>query len=258
MRRKVSCILISIWLALLFSILGFSSTWLEGKLAFVRRGPSQWDILVLEQGRVYKVLTAGVIQRVSWSPDGQEIAFNQLEEFNGPISKRSTICIVGSHGEGLRKLKIEGGNYKFRGAYVPDWSPKGDEIAFLGVFETKSGVKEEIFTVKTSGKGLREITHDRVMPGIDYLSWGPDGRRIAFDRGSWEEMNQDLFIVDVVSGQVERLTQTRGISEYSPSFSPDGKRIAYTTLSNGIFIMDLESRDHIRICLLYTSPSPRD
>jgi len=250
MKRKTRCKLISIWFALLFcSVPSFSSSWLEGKLAFVKKGPLK-GICVLEQGKVREIFSTGAdIERVSWSPDGEEIVFNLLEFNEKSICVKSTIYIISSRGGAPRKLEIEEGNYKFRTLHLPDWSPKGDEIAFLGFFETKSGVKNEIFTVKISGKGLKEITHDRVTPGIRYLSWAPDGRRIAFDRGSWDEMNQDLFIVDVISGEVERLTQTRGISEYSPSFSPDGRRIAYVTLSNGLFIMDLESRDHIRIPL---------
>ena len=139
--------------------------------------------------------------------------------------------------------------FKFTFLDTPRWSPRGDKIAFVGFLREPTGAKNEIFTVKTNGTRLTEITHDRISPGIRSLSWAPDGRRIAFDRGSWEEWNQDLFIVDTISGKIKRLTQTKWESEYSPSFSPDGRKIAYWTLSNKLFIMDLESSVHTEIPL---------
>ena len=223
---------------------------LEGKLAFTRRVGDTEQICVMDWSGtriIYKsTFNPGEgIGSLSWSPDGEYIAFDV-------ITKGATkIFIISSRGGTPRELRIEKEGYEFKSFYNPDWSPKGDEIAFVGVFKVKGGARREIFTVKAEGGEAKEITHDRVTPGIGYLSWAPDGRRIAFDRGSWEEWNQDLFIVDTISGHVERLTQTKNISEQKPSFSPDGRRIAYVTqdLPDKIFILDLETGVHNEISL---------
>src|SRR5690606_5134805 len=57
-------------------------------------------------------------------------------------------------------------------------------------------------------------------------AWSPDGRHIAFsgsDRGI-----TDLYIVEVESGALRRLTRDR-FGDLQPTWSPDGRTIAFVT-----------------------------
>lgn len=64
--------------------------------------------------------------------------------------------------------------------------------------------------------------------------WSPDGKSIAFvsDRSENPDLNygSDIFIVDVddENHPITQVTSNEG-RDYSPAFSPDGRRIAYVT-----------------------------
>ena len=62
----------------------------------------------------------------------------------------------------------------------------------------------------------------------DYSSAvSPDGKQIIFS--SYRLKNAELFLLDIVSGQITQLTQTPQINEYMPVFSPNGQQIAFVT-----------------------------
>ncbi|MDQ1443529.1 MAG: hypothetical protein QOG97_3757, partial [Acidimicrobiaceae bacterium] len=72
---------------------------------------------------------------------------------------------------------------------------------------------------------------------VEGLSWSPDGTQLAFSSGrhdTWDlDLASDLFITglpDPETGPVapRRLTTT-GLAHFTPSWSPDGRAIAYVT-----------------------------
>jgi TolB protein len=59
----------------------------------------------------------------------------------------------------------------------PAWSPKGDVI----MFTSDRGGDFQLFTVRTDGTGIRQLTD---TPGINAHSvWSPDGEWVAFASG---------------------------------------------------------------------------
>ena len=65
----------------------------------------------------------------------------------------------------------------------------------------------------------------------------PAGRRVVF------EARGDLFDVPVEPGPVSGLTRTSGVAERFPSFSPDGKTIAYWSDRTGEYELTLRQAD---------------
>jgi TolB protein len=85
--------------------------------------------------------------------------------------------------------------------------------------------------MSADGSNKRNLTNS---PLSDYSpAWSPDGTQIAFasDRDP-DSGGNDIYVIDVASGEVTRLTRGGGIDEY-PTWSPDGSRMAYAC-SHGI------------------------
>lgn len=126
---------------------------------------------------------------------------------------------------------------KIRKPYVIDrYHFKADMKGYL----EKSPVHLYVFTVAT-----RKI--DTLTTGIyDEASpaWSPDGTRIAFVSNRSEDpdrnQNTDLYVMEARSGApMKQLTTWSGVDS-EPSWSPDGKRIAYlrSTASSNFLMYD--------------------
>ena len=88
-----------------------------------------------------------------------------------------------------------------------------------------------------------------------------DGRWVGFTGNSAaryerniteQRINADLYLLEVATGHVERLTENDEVSEQGPSFSPDGRWIAfaaaddmtrYTMKSRRVYIREVADRD---------------
>jgi tol-pal system beta propeller repeat protein TolB len=83
----------------------------------------------------------------------------------------------------------------------------------------------EIYKMFPDGSGLKQVTnnstHD-VRP-----AWSPDGTRISFSRFD------KVFVKDLRSGQVVRLTDNAGIPSFASAWSPDGTRLAFDSYRDG-------------------------
>jgi Tol biopolymer transport system component len=100
-------------------------------------------------------------------------------------------------------------------------------IAFGKMVKAAKGYNSEIFTVRTDGKGLKQLTDDPVWE--EAPSWSPDGRRIAYS--VWTEDDSgtsDVWIMNA-DGSGQRNLTKRAPHGGRPVWSPDGKQIAFMT-----------------------------
>lgn len=100
----------------------------------------------------------------------------------------------------------------------PAWSPNGTRIAF--------GCDRGICTMNPDGSDVAELT-DPPSPGFDETpDWGPNGT-IAFTRTYLDgKRGRDVLIIPEEGGREEIFGQ-QGPDDSSPSWSPDGKEIAF-------------------------------
>ena len=110
---------------------------------------------------------------------------------------------------------IEGG-YSYRR------SPDGSMFAF----ESCCG---EFFVASIDGSGLRQITPHRL--DAQGAAWSPDGSSLVFQGRRGGDRIGDLFVVDVATGSLRRVTDLEprrsGWWFMWPSFSPDGRSILF-------------------------------
>ncbi|MCD6594573.1 PD40 domain-containing protein [bacterium] len=130
----------------------------------------------------------------------------------------------------------------------PYISNDGNKIIFAGLHHEK----RDIFITDSLAKTVKAITDD--IYDENYPMFSPDNKQIVFssDRpigssGATKKFPKkygeyNIFVLDLITDEISPITND-GLGNKYPSFSPDGKKIAFTSMSNGvanIFIADLD------------------
>ncbi|MFG2215965.1 hypothetical protein ACGFN1_13950 [Streptomyces sp. NPDC048685] len=107
--------------------------------------------------------------------------------------------------------------------YDQDPFARGETVVFTSL---RDSLRPQVY-VRDAGGAVRKLTTGRDA-GHPELS--PDGRTVVFDsaeRGPGDVVQRELWIVGIDGSGLRRLTDTPN-NETSPTFSPDGSRIAYS------------------------------
>jgi Tol biopolymer transport system component len=170
----------------------------------------------------------------AWSPDGTEIAYTtenvQLTPMNG--EGKSDLWIVNVNSGKQRKLDVGD-------AMQAAWSPHGRRIAFVSRQQLMGGSgttdREGWMKIRTVAVGGGPTELATTGKATDWSPvWAPDGKHIYFvsDRGG--SMNLWRVAIDEASGkplgEPEPIITPAPFLAH-PSVAADGRRIAYTAVS---------------------------
>ena len=162
-----------------------------------------------------------VAEAPSWSPDGQQIAFQ------AKVEDRWGIYVMDLDSRKHRNLTSDA-----HGEFHPVWSPDGLTIAF----HSDRSSPARIWLVNSDGKNLREFPIE--IPGTADFSWSPDGRQVVFcanervaDQKALRpefgiDLEKDVYVASCDGKDLRRITNGRSLA-MMPSWSPDGEQIAF-------------------------------
>jgi len=111
--------------------------------------------------------------------------------------------------------------YMTRQVGRPTWSPDGKSVAFIS---NMSG-RNNLWTVPADGGWPVQLTISDQRQSSP--AWSPDGKWIAYQSDYDGDEQWDIFLVSPKTGKVVNLTQTREIAELNPTWSFEGRYLAY-------------------------------
>ena len=164
------------------------------------------------QARQFVPFLSGVSAgEAAFSPDGQWIVYINYPE----------LTLWRSRIDGSQRMQL---TYWPVYATLPNWSPDGKEIAFVG---TEQGRPWKIYLISPEGGTPKELVpQDRQEADA---TWSPDGKQIAFGRpSSGMDLGElEIQVFDFATHQSSIVPGSRGM--FSPRWSPDGFHMAALT-----------------------------
>jgi tricorn protease len=167
----------------------------------------------LPQQRTEWKSVQGNIEDAGISPNGKRVLVTARGEiFTVPVEHGST-----------RNLTLSDGQRE----YPALWSPDGEQIAWI--VESLDG--QTLVVADQHGEVAER--HALGEDFYDLHAWDAEGGRIAFS-----DQHVSLFVIDVESGDIERIDRSARQGGFDVAFSPDGRWLAYT-LNRDNYLSDL-------------------
>jgi tricorn protease len=152
------------------------------------------------------------------------------------VEKRQNIWVYSTGDESFRQVTA----FSDFDIYGPSLGPQdmvfqaGDKLYRMDL-DTETPVEVDI-TISTDLASIHpKLTN--VSKYIQSFQIGPDGKRAVI------EARGDVFTVPAEHGPIRNLTQTSGIAERYPAWSPDGKHVAYWSDRSGEYELCIRNGD---------------
>lgn len=176
-------------------------------------------------------LVASEIDAELWadvSPDGDAVIYQSIKNLRQGANLFNGALIMQKVADDGRPIKL------VENGALPEWSPDGKTIAFTRI----AGQDLEIWRVAKTGDQLKRLASGKIQSPIyslspylrspaKYLSWSPDGSKLAFSSSAEGVSNIRLISNDGSVEEILSANADKNIIVSSPVWSADGEKIAY-------------------------------
>ncbi len=160
----------------------------------------------------------------AWSPDGRQIAFLRFGSQSEGAADVMLVPPIGGPERTLARIDSLLDRQRWRSLGLA-WSPDGKQLAVVGRDSPREPYGIFLLSVETGEK--RRLTQPRVSTGLDLLpDFSPDGQKVAFVRSTASRV-QDIYVVRVTGGQLERVTDL-GTLVGGLAWTSDGREIIFS------------------------------
>jgi Tol biopolymer transport system component len=166
----------------------------------------------------------------SWSSDGKKIAYCVFKSISGSTGAKASRLFTP---DSILVMDADGGNkQRVASGFSPSWLPDGQHIAFLsnqtGIWEvciaSIDGSDSKVYPTCSSPSACGVRFQSEIYPT---LAVSPDGKSVAYDNRDYTG-KRDVFVMSLTGGVADRLTGNISTNCYSPTWSPDSSKIAFT------------------------------
>ncbi len=200
--------------------------------AWTADGQVLFSVKVDETSHIYAIDPDGKNQREigsvtgrspALSPDGKRITYS-VDPY--PVARLMMAGLDGAHA-----LQLTDGSSP---VWLGRWSPDGKQIAFT--WREKSGASD-VWIMNADGSARRQISHIPPAEGhVEWPAWSADGSQFAVQVGRYSKQENiaHIWIVDAATGTARKLAaHDQPYLDETPSWFPDGKRIAFQSNRTG-------------------------
>ena len=172
----------------------------------------------------------------SLSPSGDRVVF---------VSSRDQVAelyLTSSSGGPARRL-----TQTERDEWQPQWSPDGKSLLFGS---DREGA-DRLYLQAVDGGSARRLTSEGRDPftSEESASFSPDGRWIVYVHRQRDRKDK-LCLVELSSQKRTTLFESKSDHATEPTFSPDGKQLAFTLglgTSSQVYVVDLDGKNARRV-----------
>lgn len=171
--------------------------------------------------------TAGYDAEGSYSSDGRQIVF--CSNRSGEKNLELYIMGLGENGKQNSVRQLTKAPNCYNGG--PFFSPDNKRVIFRS--DRKKADHLQLYVINADGTEERALTDD-----LNWVQWAPywyrDNRHIIYTGADHRTLppNYDLYWMNVDTGNKVRITSAPG-ADVLPVFSPDGKRVLWTSTREG-------------------------